>query len=145
MLSVHPFIFNPVQENTYLIANANQECLIVDPGCYFEDELVKLISFINLKQLQPVGGKRLCWNGLQPVPPNMGWSIREIIKENFDILRKVISLLLVVSIFRCWKRPGTHPAVYPFIVPHNNLSSVAMYCFRAALVARIFQVAICQL
>jgi hydroxyacylglutathione hydrolase len=55
MLSVHPFIFNPVQENTYLIANANQECLIVDPGCYFEDELVKLISFINLKQLQPVG------------------------------------------------------------------------------------------
>jgi hydroxyacylglutathione hydrolase len=54
MLSVHPFVFGPVEENTYIIANENNDCLIIDPGCYFEDELVTLISFIKMKGLQPV-------------------------------------------------------------------------------------------
>ncbi len=54
MLFVHPFVFGPVEENTYVIANEKNDCFIIDPGCYFEDELVTLLSFIKMKGLNPV-------------------------------------------------------------------------------------------
>ncbi len=38
MLHVKVFLFNPVQENTYLVYNDENECIIIDPGCYYENE-----------------------------------------------------------------------------------------------------------
>ena len=46
-------MFNPVQENTYLLYNEFNECIIIDPGCYFDEEKETLKSFINLNKLQP--------------------------------------------------------------------------------------------
>lgn len=53
MFQIKVFTFNPVQENTYLLYNEQSECIIIDPGCYFDDEKDQLKSFINLNKLQP--------------------------------------------------------------------------------------------
>lgn len=54
MLTVQPFIFNPVQENTYVVYNEKGQCCIIDPGCYFASEEKELKNFIEQNHLQPV-------------------------------------------------------------------------------------------
>lgn len=54
MLTVQPFTFNPVQENTYVVYNEKGQCCIIDPGCYFASEEEKLKDFIEQNHLQPV-------------------------------------------------------------------------------------------
>jgi glyoxylase-like metal-dependent hydrolase (beta-lactamase superfamily II) len=54
MLHVKVFLFNPVQENTYLIYNDEKECIIIDPGCYSENEQDSLAGFIQQNGLKPV-------------------------------------------------------------------------------------------
>jgi hydroxyacylglutathione hydrolase len=54
MLSVKPFTFNPVQENTYVLYNEAGQCCIIDPGCYFPEEDLQLKEFIEQNSLQPV-------------------------------------------------------------------------------------------
>ena len=54
MLTVQPFTFNPVQENTYVLYNDKGECCIIDPGCYFASEEQALTSFIDQNKLKPV-------------------------------------------------------------------------------------------
>jgi hydroxyacylglutathione hydrolase len=53
MLTVKPFIFSPVQENTYVVYNEHGECVIVDPGCYFGNERNELKEFIQNTGLTP--------------------------------------------------------------------------------------------
>ncbi len=53
MFQIKTFTFNPVQENTYLLSNQSDECIIIDPGCYFDQEKDELKSFININKLQP--------------------------------------------------------------------------------------------
>lgn len=53
MFQIKAFTFNPVQENTYLVYNEFNECIIIDPGCYSDEEEEMLKSFINLNRLQP--------------------------------------------------------------------------------------------
>ena len=53
MLQIKVLTFNPVQENTYVIYNEFNECIIIDPGCYFEQEKEELQSFIEKSKLQP--------------------------------------------------------------------------------------------
>ncbi|MEO6836967.1 MAG: MBL fold metallo-hydrolase [Ginsengibacter sp.] len=53
MFQIKVFTFNPVQENTYLLYNEYKECIIIDPGCYFDYEKEELKSFINLNKFQP--------------------------------------------------------------------------------------------
>jgi glyoxylase-like metal-dependent hydrolase (beta-lactamase superfamily II) len=54
MLTVQPFTFNPVQENTYVVYNDKKQCCIIDPGCYFASEEQELKDFIAQNELQPV-------------------------------------------------------------------------------------------
>jgi hydroxyacylglutathione hydrolase len=53
MLQIQSFTFNPIQENTYLLYNELKECIIIDPGCYFDEEKQKLQSFITENGLKP--------------------------------------------------------------------------------------------
>ena len=46
MIKVHKLTFNPFQENTYLLINEKKECIIIDPGCYFEEEKKQLLTYI---------------------------------------------------------------------------------------------------
>lgn len=45
-MKIRTFQFNPVQVNTYVIYNDNNECIIIDPGCFFPDEKSVLLNFI---------------------------------------------------------------------------------------------------
>jgi hydroxyacylglutathione hydrolase len=53
MFYIRKFVFSPIQENTYLLFNEFKECMIIDPGCYFDDEKSKLRDFITEKGLKP--------------------------------------------------------------------------------------------
>ena len=54
MLTVQPFTFNPVRENTYLLYNDKGDCCIIDPGCYFASEEKAIKDFIDQNNLKPV-------------------------------------------------------------------------------------------
>lgn len=54
MFLINSFTFNPFQENTYLLHNEAKECIIFDPGCYYDDEKDILFGFIEKNGLTPV-------------------------------------------------------------------------------------------
>jgi glyoxylase-like metal-dependent hydrolase (beta-lactamase superfamily II) len=54
MLTVKSFIFNPVEENTYILYNEQKQCCIIDPGCYFQQERDELKRAIETAGLTPV-------------------------------------------------------------------------------------------
>ena len=47
MLKIKVFTFSPIQENTYVLYNEKNECIVIDPGCYFPQEKEQLKSFID--------------------------------------------------------------------------------------------------
>ncbi len=54
MLQIKVFCFNPFGENTYLLWDApSGEGVIVDPGCYEDDESAQLYSFIEKEGVKP--------------------------------------------------------------------------------------------
>lgn len=54
MTNVKIFQFNPLQENTYIVFNAEKQCIIVDPGCYTDGEREQLAHFVGENGLQPL-------------------------------------------------------------------------------------------
>lgn len=54
MATVKCFVFNPFQENTYVLFDETRECVIVDPGTYDGNEERKLRQFIESENLKPV-------------------------------------------------------------------------------------------
>lgn len=54
MTTVRYFTFNPFSENTYIVHDESNDCLIIDPGCYFPQEEQELLDYINSNQLKPV-------------------------------------------------------------------------------------------
>ncbi|SDC70633.1 MBL fold metallo-hydrolase [Niabella drilacis] len=54
MLQIHRFVFNPFQENTYILYNETGKCLIIDPGFSDETERDTFTRFIDEKKLEPV-------------------------------------------------------------------------------------------
>ena len=53
MLNIKSFVFNPIQENTYVLYNNKDACYIIDPGCYFGNERLGLQEFIREEKLTP--------------------------------------------------------------------------------------------
>jgi hydroxyacylglutathione hydrolase len=53
MLQVQSFEFSPIRENTYVVYNQFNDCLIVDPGCYYSEECEQLQTFIQEMDLRP--------------------------------------------------------------------------------------------
>jgi len=54
MIQIKSFTFSPIQENTYILYNEHKECIIIDPGCYFEEEKLALKNFIDDFKLIPI-------------------------------------------------------------------------------------------
>lgn len=54
MLTIKVFVFNPVAENTYIIFNEQKYAIIIDPGCYSEEEKNQLENFLFANELNPV-------------------------------------------------------------------------------------------
>ena len=53
MFAVKVFIFSPIQENTYILYNERKDCIIIDPGCYYDDEKDALAFFVENNGLTP--------------------------------------------------------------------------------------------
>lgn len=53
MLKIKSFVFSPIQENTYVLYNEHKDCIIIDPGCYFNEEKDELEAFITQSGLTP--------------------------------------------------------------------------------------------
>lgn len=51
MIQIQSFVFNPFQENTYVLYDDTKEAVIIDPGCYDEDEKSDLADFIKVNHL----------------------------------------------------------------------------------------------
>lgn len=54
MAAIATFVFNPFQENTYVLYDNTGQCVVIDPGCFAAAEGEELINFINEKELTPV-------------------------------------------------------------------------------------------
>lgn len=46
-MEIHKFTFNPLQENTLVVNDDEKNCVIIDPGCYFQQEKEFLKNFIE--------------------------------------------------------------------------------------------------
>ncbi len=53
-MTIQKFIFNDFQENTLVISDAQKNCIIVDPGCYYPDEKDELLNYISQNELNPI-------------------------------------------------------------------------------------------
>lgn len=53
MTSVAKFVFSSFQENTYVLYDGTNECIIIDPGCHSPEEKNELNSFIIDNNLKP--------------------------------------------------------------------------------------------
>lgn len=54
MINIHHFTFNGFQENTYILYDETKECVIIDPGCYSNEEQTVLKNYIEENELKPV-------------------------------------------------------------------------------------------
>ena len=61
MLNIQKFVFNPYQENTYVISDETRECVIIDCGALFDNEQLTLSEYIEENLLTPV--QLLCTHG----------------------------------------------------------------------------------
>ncbi len=53
-MELRTLVFNPFQENTYLIWDEEKNCAIIDPGCSDEHEQNQLVSFLEENGLKPI-------------------------------------------------------------------------------------------
>lgn len=54
MIKVKTLVFNPFQENTYLLFDdETKDCAIVDAGCYTPEEYQLLLKFVESNNLKP--------------------------------------------------------------------------------------------
>ncbi len=61
MLNIQKFVFNPYQENTYVVSDETRECVIIDCGALFDNEQLALTEYIEENLLTPV--HLLCTHG----------------------------------------------------------------------------------
>ncbi len=54
VINIKKFVFNPFQENTYIVYDESGECVIIDAGCCTQDEQDILSEFIETSGLKPV-------------------------------------------------------------------------------------------
>ena len=54
MTTIKKFVFNPFQENTFLLYDDSGECIIIDPGCYEPHEKEEMTKFMETHELKPV-------------------------------------------------------------------------------------------
>ena len=61
MLNIKTFVFNPLQENTYVVSDDSLECVIIDCGAFFPEERQAIVDYIKQEKLKPV--HLLCTHG----------------------------------------------------------------------------------
>lgn len=52
---IKTFVFNPFQENTYLIIDETKKAIVIDPGCYERHEQVEFDDYIKEEGIELIG------------------------------------------------------------------------------------------
>lgn len=147
MTHVHTFAFNPFSENTYVVYDDSQECIIIDPGCYTDSEREQLSNFISQHQLTPV---RLINThchidhvfGNRYVAEKYGLDL-EIHEGELPVLAAVATVAQMYGIPNVQQSPDPNPAHYLqegmtidfgnstlkiLLTPGHSPASVSFYC-----------------
>ena len=53
-MKIKKFTFNPFSENTFIVYDDTKECIIIDPGCYENNERKELEKYISDNNLKPI-------------------------------------------------------------------------------------------
>jgi len=53
-MQIYRLVFSPIEVNTYIIADAENKCAIIDCGCYTGQEFKQFTDFLEKKNLEPV-------------------------------------------------------------------------------------------
>ena len=53
-MKIKIFTFNQFQENTFIISDNTNDCIIIDPGCYQQEEKNELENYIIENKLKPI-------------------------------------------------------------------------------------------
>jgi glyoxylase-like metal-dependent hydrolase (beta-lactamase superfamily II) len=53
-MEIYRLVFNPIEVNTYILADQSGDCAIIDCGCYDRNEFSELTNLILEKRLNPV-------------------------------------------------------------------------------------------
>jgi len=54
MIHIYSFVFNALEENTFVLYNDKGECIIIDPGMENAEEEKQFLNFIRAQNLKPV-------------------------------------------------------------------------------------------
>ena len=54
MITVEQLTFNPFQENTFIVHDETNDCVVIDPGMYTEEERIAFENHIKTKELNLV-------------------------------------------------------------------------------------------
>ncbi len=54
MIKIEKFVVNPLQENTFILSDETGECIIIDPGFYYDDEYTEIREYISANNLKPL-------------------------------------------------------------------------------------------
>ena len=49
-MEIYKLVFNPIEVNTYILADASGDCAIIDCGCYDRDEFNELTNLIETEK-----------------------------------------------------------------------------------------------
>ena len=49
MITVEQLTFNPFQENTFIVHDETNDCVVIDPGMYTEEERIAFENHIKTK------------------------------------------------------------------------------------------------
>ena len=53
-MDVYRLVFSPIEVNTYILADEDNKCAIIDCGCYTGGEFKSLADFLEQKKFEPV-------------------------------------------------------------------------------------------
>ena len=53
-MKIKTFTFNQFHENTFVISDNTRDCIIIDPGCYQQEEKDELENYIIENKLKPI-------------------------------------------------------------------------------------------
>ena len=53
-MKIHSLVFSPIEVNTYVLADSDGDCAVIDCGCYNDEEFDELKNFISTNNLRPV-------------------------------------------------------------------------------------------
>ncbi|MEZ4826031.1 MAG: MBL fold metallo-hydrolase [Bacteroidia bacterium] len=110
MISIQTFVFNPFQENTFVVSDSSGACVIIDPGCYSQSEQKMLFSYIDNHKLSV----KLLLNTHGHIDHMLGnYFVKETWKPDFVTHRLVVPELESTQAYGATMGLYAHPSPAP--------------------------------